>query len=72
VPKVFTAARYRADRGGDGGGQLRFHSSNAAIAELVECAAKKDPDVVGVVSVIGVSAQPTPNAGRLSITAPAQ
>src|SRR6185295_7835974 len=30
---------------------------------------KKDPDVVGVVSVLGVSRMnPTPNAGRLAIT----
>src|SRR5689334_17218116 len=35
----------------------------------VEAAIKKDPDVVGLVSVLGVSRMnPTPNAGRLAIT----
>ncbi len=35
----------------------------------VEAAIKADPDVAGVVSIIGVSRMnPTPNAGRLSIT----
>ena len=35
----------------------------------VEAAIKADPDVVGVVSILGVSRMnPTPNAGRLSIT----
>ena len=39
------------------------------VQEAVELAVKKDPDVVGVVSVIGVSKlNPTPNAGRLAIT----
>jgi len=35
----------------------------------VEAAIKKDPDVVGVVSILGVSRMnPTPNAGRVAIT----
>jgi multidrug efflux pump len=35
----------------------------------IEVAIKKDPDVVGLVSVLGVSRMnPTPNAGRLAIT----
>src|SRR5437763_10873901 len=35
----------------------------------VEAAIRKDPDVVGLVSVLGVSRMnPTPNAGRLAIT----
>ncbi len=35
----------------------------------VEAAIRNDPDVAGVVSVIGVSPiNPTPNAGHLSIT----
>ena len=39
------------------------------LQEAVEIAVKKDPDVTGVVSVIGVSKlNPTPNAGRLAIT----
>ncbi len=39
------------------------------LQEDVENAVKKDPDVTGVVSVIGVSPlNPTPNAGRLAIT----
>jgi multidrug efflux pump len=39
------------------------------LQEAVEVAVKKDPDVTGVVSIIGVSKlNPTPNAGRLAIT----
>ena len=39
------------------------------IQAQVETAIKRDPDVVGVVSVLGVSRMnPTPNAGRLAIT----
>ncbi|MEA2979246.1 MAG: multidrug efflux pump, partial [Alphaproteobacteria bacterium] len=35
----------------------------------VEAAIKKDPDVTGIVSILGVSRMnPTPNAGRLAIT----
>ena len=39
------------------------------LQDQVEAAIKKDPDVTGVVSVLGVSRMnPTPNAGRLAIT----
>jgi multidrug efflux pump len=39
------------------------------VQQQVEDAIRKDPDVTGVVSVIGVSRMnPTPNAGRLAIT----
>jgi multidrug efflux pump len=39
------------------------------LQQAVENAVKEDPDVTGVVSVIGVSKlNPTPNAGRLAIT----
>src|SRR5882724_9102011 len=39
------------------------------LQDQVEAAIKKDPDVVGLVSVLGVSRMnPTPNAGRLAIT----
>src|SRR5262249_53748994 len=39
------------------------------LQEAVENAVKQDPDVTAVVSVIGVSKlNPTPNAGRLTIT----
>src|SRR5690606_18590058 len=39
------------------------------LQKQVEAAIRKDPDVVGLVSILGVSRMnPTPNAGRLAIT----
>ncbi|MBM3527354.1 MAG: acriflavine resistance protein B [Alphaproteobacteria bacterium] len=39
------------------------------LQEQVEVAVRRDPEVVGVVSIVGVSRlNPTPNAGRLAIT----
>jgi multidrug efflux pump len=52
----------------EAGTEVSFEQMQRLQAQ-VEGAVKQDPDVVGVVSIIGVSRMnPTPNAGRLAIT----
>ena len=52
----------------EAGTEVSFAEMHRLQAE-VEKAVRKDPDVAGVVSIIGVSrVNPTPNAGRLAIT----
>jgi multidrug efflux pump len=52
----------------EGGPEVSFAEMQRLQARVVE-AIKKDPDVIGAVSVIGVSPiNPTPNAGHLAIT----
>ena len=52
----------------EAGTEVSFDAMQRLQAE-VEAAIRKDPDVTGVVSVIGVSPiNATPNAGRLAIT----
>ena len=52
----------------EAGTEVSFAQMQRLQAE-VEAAIKKDPDVTGLVSVLGVSRMnPTPNAGRLAIT----
>ena len=52
----------------EAGTEVSFEQMQRLQAQ-VEAAIKKDPDVTGVVSIIGVSRMnPTPNAGRLAIT----
>ncbi|HML13227.1 MAG TPA: multidrug efflux RND transporter permease subunit [Xanthobacteraceae bacterium] len=52
----------------EGGPEVSFAEMQRLQARVVE-AIKKDPDVTGAVSVIGVSPiNPTPNAGHLAIT----
>jgi len=56
------------------GGQEVSFAEMKRLQTTVESAIRKDPDVVGVASVIGVTpVNATPNAGRLAITiAPAR
>jgi len=52
----------------EAGAEVSFAQMQRLQAD-VEAAIKKDPDVAGLVSVLGVSRMnPTPNAGRLAIT----
>src|SRR4029077_19819975 len=52
----------------EGGQEISF-TEMKRLQSVVESAIRKDPDVVGVVSVIGVTPiNATPNAGRLAIT----
>ena len=52
----------------EGGQEISF-TEMKRLQTVVESAIRKDPDVVGVVSVIGVTPiNATPNAGRLAIT----
>ncbi|MGA6962208.1 MAG: efflux RND transporter permease subunit [Xanthobacteraceae bacterium] len=52
----------------EGGQEISF-TEMKRLQSVVESAIRKDPDVIGVVSVIGVTPiNATPNAGRLAIT----
>jgi multidrug efflux pump len=52
----------------EAGTEVSF-SQMQLLQNQVEAAIKKDPDVIGVVSILGVSRMnPTPNAGRIAIT----
>jgi multidrug efflux pump len=52
----------------EAGTEVSF-SQMQRLQNQVEAAIKKDPDVTGVVSILGVSRMnPTPNAGRIAIT----
>ena len=52
----------------EGGQEISF-TEMKRLQNVVESAIRKDPDVIGVVSVIGVTPiNATPNAGRLAIT----
>ena len=64
------AAGHRPDLRGDRRPAPKSRSPQMQrLQAQVEAAIRKDPDVTGVVSVVGVSRMnPTPNAGRLAIT----
>ena len=63
------AAGHRLDHGGDRGRSRRFLCRDASRQAAAAAAIQADPDVVGVVSVIGAgSVNPTTNVGRLVMT----